>query len=97
MTDAINCIQALPTAQQSDLQLASEVQTALLSVRQQEQIAAQTFNQWKEKAGQRIDQVQLPLVQRLSQAVDRLTSNLIGTPCGDDTASAVTGFLAGAL
>jgi len=93
VTDWINCIGTLPTAQQSDSELADKVQEALYQIRQKEQLAAQTFNQWKVKAAQRIDEVQLPLVQKLDDAINRLTSNMIGTPCGEGTTAKVVGFL----
>jgi hypothetical protein len=83
-TEAIRCVESQEFARRQDLELLTEVQAILLEQKQLEDLASQTFNQWKERAIDRINSVELPIVQTLDQKVRELVSNFAGTPCDVD-------------
>jgi hypothetical protein len=82
-TQAIQCVESQDVALRTDLGLLQEVQGLLLEQKQREDLAAQKFNDWKERAIERINTVEMPLVQTLDQKVRELVNNMAGTPCGE--------------
>lgn len=81
ITQAIKCVESQEIARRQDLELLKEVQEALLEQKQLEDLASQTFNQWKERAIDRINNVELPIVQTLDQKVRELVDSFAGSPC----------------